>query len=193
MTMRIRHLGPALALLITPAIASSQQASADSMPSSGTWGAEVFIGSGGTGASLLRFMSPSRALLFGADFDVARVDDDSEGPFNSGSGTQASVAARFGVRSYRESSNERLRPVLGFGARGSYGRGPSEIRSWSTGVYGELGAVYFLTPNVSLGGTGEVRASYGKRKQTLSAGPSIEATTTAFGGSLMRVMLAVYF
>jgi hypothetical protein len=192
MTMRIRHLGPAFALLITPTIASSQQATTDSMPSAGTWGAEVFIGSGGTGASLLRFMSPSRALLFGADFDVARIEDDSDGPFEQG-GTITNVAARFGFRSYRESSNQRLRPVLGFGARGSYGRGPSEIRSWSTGVYGELGAVYFLTPNVSLGGTGEVRASYGKRKQTLSAGPSIEATTTTFGGSLMRVMLAVYF
>jgi hypothetical protein len=108
-------------------------------------------------------------------------------------GTQSTFAARLGLRTYRQSSTERLRPIVGFGARTSYAKGPSSFRSWTAGGYAELGATYFLTPHFSLGGSGELQASYGKRKQQAGLNTTIEQTTTAFGGSLMRVLVSVYF
>jgi hypothetical protein len=189
--MRTR-LAAALALFLSPVIAAAQTAS-DSTPRPGSWGAEVFIRDGGTGASLLRFGSSSRALVLGAEFNFQNTDTE-VGTVGAGSdGSSSNLALRLGMRSYRQSSTEQLRPVIGFGARGAYGNGPSDFTNWSAGVYGELGAVYFLTPHVSLGGTGEINASYGKRTQTLSSGVEIDQSTTAFGGSLMRVMLSVYF
>ena len=189
--MRTR-LAAALVLVLTPTLAVAQAAS-DSTPRPGSWGAEVFIRDGGTGASLLRFQSSSRALVLGAEFDFQNVDTEAGTVSVGGDGTRSNLALRLGVRSYRQSSTERLRPVIGFGARGAYGNGPSDFTDWSAGVYGELGAVYFLTPHVSLGGTGEMNASYGKRTQTLSSGVEIDQSSTSFGASLMRVMLSVYF
>jgi hypothetical protein len=191
--MRTRRLVVAASLLVVPAIGYAQQTPTDSVPRAHSWGAEVFLGSGGTGASILRFQSPRFALLFGADFSMSHIDQTIDG--GTSTVTQSNLGARFGVRSYRHSSAERLRPVIGFGARASYAKGSPDVRIWTTGVYGELGAMYFLTPHVSLGGTGELQASYGKRKQTTGIAGQIEVeqTTTVISASLMRVMLAVYF
>ena len=189
--MRTR-LAALLALVLTPALAVAQTAS-DSTPRPGSWGAEVFVRDGGTGASLLRFQSSSRALVLGAEFTFLNVDTKAANVSVGGDGTRSNFGLRLGMRSYRQSSTEQLRPVIGFGARGAYGSGPSDASDWNAGVYGELGAVYFLTPHVSLGGTGEINASYGKRTQTLATGVEIDQSITSFGGSLMRVILSVYF
>lgn len=193
--MRTRRLAIALSMLITPAIVQSQQASADSMPHTGTWGAEVFLGNAVSGASILRFRSPKVALLFGADFAYSHTGD-GDGTLPAGSGTATSVAARLGFRNYRGSSADRLRPLVGLGLRTSYSDTPT-VSLWSAGGYGELGAMFFLTPHISLGGTGELQASYGKRTQTVifqtGNRESVKQNTTTVTASLMRVMLAVYF
>ena len=186
------RLAAALALFLTPALAVAQAAS-DSTPRPGSWGAEVSFRDGGTGASLLRFQSSSRALVLGAEFNIQNVDIESGTLDFGGDGTSSYLALRLGMRSYRRSGTEQLRPVIGFGARGTYLSGPSDASEWSAGVYGELGAMYFLTPHVSFGGTGEINASYGKREQTLSSGIELDQSTRSFGGSLMRVILSVYF
>jgi hypothetical protein len=73
----------------------------------------------------------------------------------------------------------------------------SVIRAWSAGAYGELGAVYLLTHHISLGGTGELQASYGQQKRTFTSAAGDQGTSkqnvATVGVSLMRVMLAVYF
>jgi hypothetical protein len=181
-------------LLAAPAIASAQRTSSDSLPHSGTWGAEVFLSSGNSGANLLRFQSNRMALLLGAEFNVTHIENDDDSQATSAAaGTQSGFAARLGLRTYRQSSSERLRPIVGFGARSTYSKGPSSFRSWSAGGYAELGATYFLTPHFSLGGTGELQASYGKRKQQIGLNTTIDQTTTVFNGSLMRVVVSVYF
>lgn len=194
--MHTRRLAIALSLFIAPAIVQAQQASPDSMPHAGTWGAEVFLGNAGSGASILRFRSPNVALLFGADFSYTHIGD-ADGTLTVSSGTSANVAARLGLRNYRGSSADRLRPVVGVGLRSSYSEPSSNSHAWSAGAYGELGAMYFLTPHISLGGTGELQASYGKRKQTFTIQSGIQESakqnTTTVTASLMRVMLAVYF
>jgi hypothetical protein len=98
------------------------------------------------------------------------------------------------VRRYRQSSTERLRPVFGVGARGGYNSGFSTNHAWNLGAYGELGAVYFIAPHVSLGAVGEVQTFY--EKQTQDNGGLLgktESTRTSFGASLLRVLLGVYF
>jgi hypothetical protein len=196
LTMRSLHLSAvALSFTVLPMMAHAQrQASTDSVPRTGEWAAELILGPSATGANLLRFTSPQFALVFGADFDVTHRKSESTttaGVFSQ-SGTFSSVAARLGVRSLRQPPTERLRPVVGFGVRGTYSGGPSDFRAWQAGVYGELGAVYFIAPHVSLGGTGELRVSYGKQKQgsALSTG---ETTFTDVGGSIARLLLSVYF
>ena len=190
--MHTRHLATALSLFI-PAVVTAQTAS-DSTPRPGSWGAEVVVRDGSAGASLLRFQSSRTALVLGLDFSVVNIDTDVGGsPLATADGTSSNVAVRLGMRSYRQSSAEKLRPVIGFGTRGSYGKSETNFSTWTAGIYGELGAVYFLTPHVSLGGTGELQANYGKRKQTLGSGTEVEQTTTAFSGSLIRVLLGVYF
>jgi len=192
--MRALRLAVLSSLLAAPTIASAQQASSDSLPHSGTWGAEVFLGSGASGANLLRFQSSRMALLLGADFNVTHVENDDDNPATAvAAGTQSTFAARLGMRTYRQSSSERLRPIVGFGARTSYAKGPTSFRSWTAGGYAELGATYFLTPHFSLGGTGELQASYGKRKQQIGLNTTAEQTTTNFSGSLIRVLVSVYF
>ena len=195
--MPTRRLAIALALFVTPAILHAQQASPDSMPHAGTWGAEVFLGNSGSGASILRFQSPKIALLFGADFSYSHTSDD-DGSSGYFGGTGTFVAARLGLRNYRGSTADRLRPVVGVGVRTSYSKGTSDLQLWGAGAYGELGAMYFLTPHVSVGGTGEVQAGYQQRKQTITSFPdaqrqTIKQNTTTVTASLMRVMLAVYF
>jgi len=193
--MHKRRLAAALSLLITPVIVHAQQASHDSMPHAGTWAAEVFLGNAVSGASVLRFHSPKLALLFGAEFSLSHVGE-SDGIPQALSGTTTNVAARLGLRSYRGSSTNRLRPVVGGGLRNSYSKTPN-VQLWSAGAYGELGAMYFLTPHISLGGTGELQASYGERKQTIffasGTSQSTKQDVVTASASLMRVMLAVYF
>ena len=57
--------------------------------------------------------------------------------------------------------------------------------------------MYLLTHHISLGGTGELQASYGKRKQTrtIPGGSQNEAeqNLSTVAVSLMRVMIGVYF
>ena len=192
--MRALRLAIVASLFAAPAIASAQQPSSDSLPHSGTWGAEAFLSSGNSGANLLRFQSNRTALLLGAEFNVTHIENDDDSQATSAAtGTQSTFAARLGLRTYRQSSAERLRPIVGFGARTTYSKGPSSFRAWSAGGYAELGATYFLTPHFSLGGTGELQASYGKREQQIGLNTTIDQTTTTFGGSLMRVLVSVYF
>jgi hypothetical protein len=193
MIMFARRLAVVFSLLVTPALALAQATAADSMPAAGSWAAEVTLGPGVSGANLLRFQSRRLALVLGGEFSVIHIDDDGNtSSFVLPPGTQTNVGARLGIRTYRESSSERLRPIVGVGARTEYSKGPSSERSWEAGGYAELGATYFLTPHFSLGGTGELQASLGKRKQTI-ASQTIDRTTTTFGGSLIRVLMSVYF
>ena len=181
----------AASLLVLPTMALAQRSATDSVPRAGEWAAEVVLGPSITGASLMRFTSPRVALLLGADANVIHYDQDVEG-FSPPSSTRSTLNGRLGVRRYRASSTERLLPLVGAGVRGGYSRLESNFHSWSTGAYGELGAVYLIGSHVSLGATGEVSAFYAKTKQTANSTTST-STQTSFGASLVRVLASVYF
>jgi hypothetical protein len=190
--MRTRHLVVTSLVLVMPAIAAAQRPAADSTPHAGQWGAEASFG-GGSGASLLRFLSARTALVVGAEFATGHTDSDSSEPIDSPfDGSYGSVTARVGVRRYRESRAERIRPVVGGGLRGSYATNPTDTRSWSAGAYGEVGALYFVAPHLSIGGVGEVQAMYEKTRQT-SGGGFYETSRSSVVGSVIRLLVSVYF
>ena len=61
------------------------------------------------------------------------------------------------------------------------------------GGYGELGAFYFVTPHMSLGGMIELDATCSRLIRTTAAGFEIGTNTTTVTASVPRVMLSVYF
>ena len=193
--MRSTLLPVTLSLLLIPAIASAQaSSSSDSTPRAGQWGAEVVVGPSASGASLLRFQSRRLAWVLGADFNISRRELEVDGPVDTDdSQTFMDVRARLGLRSYRESSSDRLRPVVGGGLRLGLADGPDDASTTTVGVYGELGGVYFVAPHLSLGAVGELTAGYSKRKLDGIGTTTTELTSLDFSGSLVRVMLSVYF
>ena len=183
-----------LSWLVIPAVAQAQQSSADSVPHAGEWGAEAAVSPFGNGASLLRFQSPRVALLLGAEFAVQHTKTDADLPgFASVNRNFTNVSVRLGLRNYRQSSVQRLRPVVGVGALAAYSRAVSDFTAWRAGIYGELGAAYFVVPHVSLGVTGELQATYGQEDQgSPTTSSKTTATSTFVGGTLGRFLVAVY-
>ena len=192
--MRTARFINTVALLVLPSFAFAQSP-ADSTPRAGQWGAEGSLAGSTLGTALLRFRSPTSAWVVGADFSVARSKTEfgASGASFADSRTQVSLSTRLGLRSYRQSDVDRLRPIIGGGVFGSVTRGSNDSKGWRTGLYGELGATYFVAPHVSLGATGEVRASYEKDERESGTGQRSEFTMTSFGASLARVLVSVYF
>ena len=193
MMRRTRALGFGALLLVPAAAAAQTPAPADSAgPRSGTRGAEVAIGEFASGR-LLRFTSPTAAWLLGADFVVIRESAEQSLPFggtDDDTRTSVRVAARAGVRGYREPGRA-LRPFTGAGLTGTILRPGPGFQSWDAGLYGELGAAYFFSPHVSLGAVGELSVGYGEdRRGSVS---DLRVTRWRVGSSLVRVLGAVYF
>lgn len=183
-------------IMIAPTAALAQQSPpADSVPHAGQWGAEAVVTPSTTGASLLRFRSPTFAWVVGADFLTSRSKSETSNPLFGSADTKSSyttVGARLGMRWYRGSQIMRLRPVVGAGALGTF-HSISDAKSWRSGLYGELGAVYFVGSHVSLGGAGELQASYTRQTQESPDGSKTTATATSVSGSLARLLVSVYF
>jgi hypothetical protein len=165
---------------VLPAASSAQSTERKSGPEAGTWAAEASVGGTvGTGvgvaqsAAILRFFSPSTALVGNLSFSVS--DDDSR---LLSSGRSNSVALTAGLRKYTRAGLG-LRPVLGGGllfSRQSFG----STRFTNAGGYAEAGAVWFFNPHVSLGALGNLSAVTGTDRWSA-------------GGSLARLTASVYF
>ncbi len=127
-----------------PLAVSAQTAARTGGPEKGSWGAEAGVGRF-ENAAVLRFVSPSWALLAGGSFSTTN-EAGSVGNRVPG-GTTASI--QVGVRKYHRSGLG-FRPISGFGvAAGKYtGFGNSG------GVYAEAGGVYLFNPHLSLGAVG---------------------------------------
>jgi hypothetical protein len=173
--------------LVAPTALAAQSAERKGGPEKGTWGAEAQVGSSttigggvGDGAAVLRFVSPSTALVGG--FSFSRTDFQSEMPNPTTVFTAAgftTVALRAGFRRYA-GTGIGLRPVYGAGALFSRNSVFGVSASNNVGGYGEAGAAWFFNPHVSLGVLGGVSAI------KLDDGWSV-------GGTLARLTGAVYF
>lgn len=187
----------AVSILVAPVVAIAQQPSrSDSMPHGGQWGAEAVVAPSTTGASVVRFQSPTFAWLLGTGLSANRSTTKAEDPdFGAADNTTSfvSVSARLGVRWYRHSDTGKLRPVIGVGALGQFTRLQGITPTRMGGGYGELGAFYFVAPHMSLGGLIELDATRTRVVRAAANGLEIASNTNTIAASLPRVILSVYF
>ena len=172
------------------------QAPTDSLPfRRGQWGAEFAVNDGTLGLGALRFRSPRTAWLLDASVGASWAE--TEGLFaGDDSETNVFVSLRAGLRSYRPLATGAA-AYVGTGLIGSYAwaaDGSSRRRMWQAGVFGHLGAVYFVTRRLSLGARGEAAASYSASRQT---SPSVSNAYTdrrfSIALSPVRIIGALYF
>jgi outer membrane protein W len=149
------------------------------------------------GASVLRFSSPRTAWLLGVSFAVGQETTDEPVDFITGATTRSTstvgtVEVRAEHRWWTGELSQALRPFVGLGLAGRYATA-NNARMNEAGAFGELGATYFFSPHVSLGGAGElaiVRDHYGFDSAT-GAGPTQDSWFVR--GDVARITAAVYF
>ena len=152
---------------------SAQKVARSGAPEKGTWGGEVSLGDGQS-ASLVKFLSPQWAVIAGASLTSYKST------FSSGdvvSGDRFTIASlQVGARRYARTGLG-VRPVVGGGLLIADRTG----NPTSYGAYGELGAVYFFNPHVSLSAIGTASVT---RNNPIGS---------SFGATLARLIGAVYF
>ncbi|MFN2567354.1 MAG: hypothetical protein ABR499_20345 [Gemmatimonadaceae bacterium] len=194
----LRCLLPASLAILAPPFARAQvaaitrdTASSSAMTPPGTWGAELGIGSGQS-AILLRFRSPTSAVLLGAELfwvDVSEELPDVAGTRTDRS-TTANITGRLGFRRYRGTAVG-ARPFTSVGVLAGY-TSDRGAPGWTAGAFAELGASYFFSPHVSLGAVGGLQAIYGSASRPFN---NEDFTRRQFlvRASAVQLLGAVYF
>ncbi len=198
--MIVRRLLAASVALLTPSLAEGQDraaapdtiASSTAGPGAGTWAAELGIGAGQT-ATLLRFQSPTSAMLIGADVSWVDISEDVPGleGVRRERYTLANVTGRIGFRRYRGTAAA-VRPFTGLGVLAGLSRSPGGP-GWTAGAYGELGASCFFSPHVSLGATGGLQVTYARLKQEFAGGESLTRRQLSIRAVAVQLLGTVYF
>ena len=126
----------------------------------GQWGTEFTIGSGFAAAGILRFSTPTRAVLLdvGADYShSSSTTGSSIIGMSSFTGDDVDLTLRLGTRSYR-SIGRNLYRIVTLGASANYQW--EAVRQDSTrttlhviggGVFADIGATWLVTPHLGLG------------------------------------------
>ena len=166
-------------LLSAPVVAQS-----DVSIKPGTWGIET---SSILEVALLHFGSPSRAARFAVSARYEHIDDANN---TNSSGNVFTTAFRVGVRSYRGATSDRYKPFTTVSLLGGYSNG-NGFNRWQAGVAADLGASYFFSPHVSLGGFGEVSAAY--EDIDFGSFSSGHRRTTSLGFNGFRMVASVLF
>ena len=169
----------ALALLVAAPLHGQ-----DTGPTAGTWGVET--GNSG-GIALLKFRSATAAWMFGLSGAYQRRDDEGNQDL-----TFATVELRAGIRAYQRPT-ERIRPFRGISAIVGYQEQTPGNGALRYGGAGEIGASYFFSRHVSLGGGVDLSATYMRNERTdFLTGQEIGVTTIVVQTGL-RMLGAVYF
>jgi hypothetical protein len=192
----------ALVLALLPTCLSAQQASVDTTGfHAGQWGVQLGAsGSGLVNLGILRFSSPRSAWMLLVEFS---------GEFLSGTRTDVgvsedqddrsvSVAAGVGRRFY-QAPRHKVRSFQSIGVFGSYDDfkqdfpgGTFRSKNWRAGLLGELGAGYWVTPHLSLGGTASIAAGRSNRRQE-SGTASIDESGWFVSGLNVALVVGLYF
>lgn len=182
--MRPALLAVALVAVFPLTVAAQQEQG----PTRGTWGVE---GSSRLGGSLLRFRSPASAWVMQVGGGYMHVSQDGPTAFLSPpADNQVDATLRFGLRRYRRTQDQ-ARPFTTLSIVGGY-EDVFRMRTWTAGVSGDVGAAYFFTPHVSLGGAGELEVDHSWRTTESGSGPVRQRILIAsFNG--FRLIGSVYF
>jgi hypothetical protein len=141
-------------------------------------------------ASLLRFQSSGAALLLGIATNYAHQQRTSTVPAGNESSNQYRIDLRVGARKYA-STDARVRPFVTVSGLG--GTSQTFGREWHAGADLEIGAAYFFSPHVSLGGSGSLSALYSHAHADFASGDIETTKTFSMSGGYFRLLGAVYF
>lgn len=175
----------------------------------GQWAAQFGASPSFVSLGFLRYTSAKSAWLLDARFKLTELDAEtsttrdtltesfeqrrSDGSFN----------ARIGRRFY-PTVEDRVAGFFTVGATGGYGRdtqispfGRFRVSTWSIGVFADLGADYFLTSKLSIGGTFGLQALYTRRDtdRDAASGATDRTDTNTYNVSLSpaSLVLSLYF
>ena len=189
----------ALALSLLPSFVAAQEAAVDTTGfRAGQWGLQFGAGSGFGVANvgILRFSSPRSALMLRLDFSGEFLNGTRTGVGVSEDQDERSVFAAAGLgKRFYQASRHKVRSFQSIGVFGSYQDNKQSFagtvfrtNDWRAGLFGELGAGYWITPNVSLGGTATVS---GGRSHRQTENGTDEVSETGWFVSAVDVLLVV--
>lgn len=198
------HAALLVALLVTGArVGGAQAVAADSLPfARGQWGLQVTGGANLVSVGALRFTSPRAAWLLDVAASVIRsevqVDASAGAPLPpdadaSQVNTSGSASVRVGRRSYRPlgrgvASFATAGVAAGYSSALSTHAGGGRATMTTGGLFGDLGATFFVTPHLGLGAAVTLDASYA-RSRTRSSGTTTRASSV--GVQLQRPLALV--
>lgn len=195
----------ALALFLVPASLAAQDSTAPEFHA-GQWALQFGGNLNLTTFGIMRFSGPRSALTL--NVDVA-------GQFLKGTLTQSSVGVSdannhtfilgvsIGTRSYHP-IRSKIRAFHGIGLTGGYVDQRNifavgftqRTKGWSGGVQAQVGGAYWLSSNISLGGTGSLSAAYTHSHSTQTGGGGTNELTQhgiVISGVDVALALGIYF
>jgi len=75
----------------------------------------------------------------------------------------------------------------------SFGRASGETNGWSAGLFGELGAAFFVASKLSLGGTATATLTYTRSRTESSTGDRSTAWSYQGSAPAIRFVATIYF
>jgi hypothetical protein len=197
-----------LALSMIPAYVAAQEVQETNDFHAGQWALQ--FGAGGSfglaSIGILKFTSSRSAWMLRFDVDGEFL----KGQTTDASGTSSNskdhfvfFATGFGKRFY-QAPRQKVRSFQSIGVIGSYSNQQTErsgsgftFRRWAAGLLGELGAGYWVTPSLSLGGTANLSAGYSDRHEVNGLNTTGQITTNESGwfvsGVDVRLIIGLYF
>lgn len=195
----------ALALFLVPACMAAQDATAPEFHA-GQWALQFGGNLDLATFGIMRFSGPRSALVL--NLDVA-------GQFLKGTLTQSSVGisdandhvfflrASIGRQTYHP-IRSKVRAFHGIGLTGGYlderrtfGIGVTQkSKAWFGGLLGQAGGAYWLSSNISLGGTASLSATYTHNETTQEAGggtSELKQHGMVISGVDVALVLGIYF
>lgn len=192
----------ALVLVLVPMSLAAQDNSRDTSAfRAGQWGLQFGLGSGLVNLGILRFTSPSAAWMLRLDLNAEFLNGTSTTPIDTTDANDHSMyfAAGIGKRFY-QAPHHNVRSFQSFGVAGSYtdrkqtfGVGNTyTTTNASLGLLGELGGAFWITPNLSLGGTATASAGY-EHRVTDNSGTKVRQNGWFVSGVTVFLSVGLYF
>jgi len=192
----------ALALSLLPMCLAAQESSSDTSAfHAGQWGVQVGTSGSLVNLGILRFTGTRSAWMLRLDFFgefLSGSQTDALGATSDAKDRSVQVAVGLGKRFY-QAPRHKVRSFQSIGLAGSYVDQKQNVAgstytfgTWHAGLFGELGAGYWVTPNLSLGGTATAGAGYSHRN-TETPGNKLTETGWFLSGVNVFLTVGLYF
>jgi len=191
----------ALLLLLLPSVVAAQESTHEFRP--GQWALQFGGSLNLVTLGIMRFSGPRSAWLLNLDVTGQFLNGTVSNGGGSSDANDHSFFLQAGVgKRFYQSVHSKVRSFQSIGVVGGYmnqdvtfGVGlTSTSKQWFGGLQGQLGGAYWLTPNISLGGTASASASYTHRETVQPAGASaLKQHGIAISGVNVALVLGLYF